>query len=98
MGEGCFQYTGLEPHINEDIDLDLDDDGRIEAVTGIAIHDPEGRTWLANFEWGDEDEWLVIELDEKVDGMAKNQSPPSPIPVALVAGCGKAPTLWSRRT
>ena len=63
--KGVFQeHTGLKPHINEDLDLDLDGDGRIEAVSGIAIHDPEGRTWIANFEWGDEDEWLVISLDE----------------------------------
>ena len=65
--KGVFKdHTGLDPHINEDIDLDLDDDGKIEAVSGIAIHDSEGQTWLANFEWGDEDEWLVIERDEEV--------------------------------
>ena len=63
--KGVFKdHTGLEPYINEDIDLDLDADGRIEAVSGIAIHDPDGRTWIANFEWGNEDEWLVIELAE----------------------------------
>ena len=64
--KGVFKdHTGLDPHINEDIDLDLDDDGKIEAVSGIAIHDAEGRSWLANFEWGNEDEWLVFELDEE---------------------------------
>ena len=64
--KGVFKdHTGLDPYINEDLDLDLDDDGKIEAVSGIAIHDPEGRIWFANFEWGNEDEWLVFELDEE---------------------------------
>jgi hypothetical protein len=62
---GCFEdFTGMTGEIYSDIDFDLDDEGRIETVGSFALTADNGTVWLAQIEWGVEDEWLVFEYDE----------------------------------
>lgn len=62
---GCFEdFTGMAAEIYSDIDFDLDDEGRIETVGSFALTADNGTVWLAQIEWGSEDEWLVFEYDD----------------------------------
>jgi|LauGreDrversion4_2_1035121.scaffolds.fasta_scaffold365116_1 hypothetical protein len=61
----CFEgYTGMHGEIYNDIYCDLDEHGRIEAVSGFAVTADNGTVWLAQFEWGSLDQWLIFEYDE----------------------------------
>jgi hypothetical protein len=54
----------MHGEIHNDIYYNLSDEGKIEAVGGFGITADNGTAWLAQLEWGSQDEWLVFEYDE----------------------------------
>ena len=64
------EHTGLKGVVREDVCIDLDSNDKITDVGGFAIWaDDNDTVWLANFNWGDESDWLQFEYDELMSGM-----------------------------